>query len=334
MRAPKVLGLLAGTAAIALAALTVAAPASAATLPPGQKITIVEVEDIPTPGEGQFFNVNPAHAASTPVGTGSGEFLTGLEVNDDGIGFAIGNFDHEGEIGFVPTIWNADANTGTISGPQPLHFAPGDYPDSCEGIDLNPTTGELLIACEQYEVPELGNVSTVSSVDTTTGLLTAVVLLSGEDFQPFNALAYNAVTGVLWGFGPVELDNSFIIDRTLQTATLEGFMDNNVYGADFDRNGQLFLASQLFEDDSDVEFPSLAVTDPFSDDFTSNEWFVDTTDDTTMIFVASLTIWGKLAATGSTTGAETAPIAIGSALLLLAGAAFVATSRIGRRKTA
>jgi len=330
MRTSRSLGLIAGTAAIVFATLTVAAPASAATLPPGQKITIVEVENIPTPGEGQFFTVNPANAASTPVGTGSGEFLTGLEVNDDGIGFAIGTFDHEGEIGFVPTLWDADANTGTISNAKPLHFAPGDYPDSCEGIDLNPTTGELLIACEQYEVPELGSVSTVSSVDKTTGLLTAVVLLNGEDFQPFDALAYNAVTGVLWGFGQVELYSSFIIDRTEQSATPEATMDYPVYGADFDRNGQLFLASEL-ENENDADEPSLAVTDPASDDFTSNETFVDTSDDTTLIFVAALTVWGKLAATGSTPG-EVAPIAIGSALLLLAGAAFIATSRVSRRK--
>ena len=331
MRTSRSLGLIAGTAAIALATLTVAAPASAATLPPGQKITIVEVEDIPTPGEGQFFGVNPADAASTPVGTGSGEYLTGLEVNDDGIGFAIGVFDHEGDIGYVPTLWDADANTGTISNPKPLHFALGDYPDSCEGIDLNPTTGELLIACEQYDVPELGDVSTVSSVNKSTGQLSAVVLLDGDDFQLFNAIALNPVTGVLWGFGPRELDASFIIDRSAQTATLEGQMDNNVYGADFDRNGQLFLASQLFQEGDDVEFPSLAVTDPSTDDFTSNEWFVDTSDDTTLIFVEALTVWGALAATGSTPG-ELAPIAIGSALLLLAGAAFIATSRVTRRR--
>jgi hypothetical protein len=197
---------------------------------------------------------------------------------------------------------------------------------------LNPTTGELLVACVQYEVPELGNVSTVNTVDKATGQLTAVVLLSGRAFQEFTAIALNPVTGILWGFGPFDGDYSFIIDRDLQSAERIAPMDNQVYGADFDRNGQLFLASQLFAEGDDVEFPSLAVTDPAADDFTSNEWFVDTSDDTTLIFVGALTVWGKLAATGSTP-TEVLPVALGSALLLLAGAAFIATARMNRRRT-
>lgn len=327
MRASRILGVLAGATAIALAVLTVSAPASAATIAAGQKITIIDALD-QSEGEGPFYNVNPADAAATPVGTPTGAYTYGLEVNDDGVGWAIG-LSQFGDSPFLPTIWDANANNGTVSNPRALLFAEGDYPDRCEGIDLNPTTGELLIACVQYDVPELGDISTINTVDLATGLLTAVVLLNGEAFQEFTAIATNPVTHVLWGFGPYDGDASFIIDRTLQSATLEAYMDNNVWAADFDRNGQLFLSSELY-DGAEFEWPSLAVTDPSDGNYSFNEWFVATDTDAVLIFVGALSVWGKLAATGSTP-AETLPVALGSALLLLAGAAFIATARLTRR---
>ena len=50
---------------VAVASMFAAAPASAATLPLGQKITVVDKYDL------QYYNVNPADAVATPVGTGT-----------------------------------------------------------------------------------------------------------------------------------------------------------------------------------------------------------------------------------------------------------------------
>ena len=326
MRTTPVLASLASATAIALVVLTVAAPASAATLPPGQKITIIDALDDPGPQEGPFYSVNPANAAATPVGTGSGAYTVGVDVNDDGLGFAIGYV----QVGddYDPTLWDVDANTGSVTNPRTLIYPSGDSPLECEGIDLNQISGELLIACVD-ETPN-GMISTINTVDAQ-GFLSIDLVLSGEDYQPFRAIATNPVTGVLWGFGPFDDDASFIIDRTAETAVLQAYLDNDVFGADFDRNGQLFLVSELY-DGAEFEWRSLAVTDPAVGSYVFNEWFIDQSTDAVLFFVNSITVWGKLAATGSVSGAEATPVAIGSALLLLAGAAFIATSRVSRRK--
>jgi hypothetical protein len=316
VRIPRLLGPLAGTTVIALALLTVASPASAAILPAGQKITIIDALDDEGPQEGPFFDVNPADAAATPVGTGSGVYTYGLDVNDDGLGFAIGGFGEE-------TIWKADANTGTISDPVPLHFATEPAPYDCADLDINPVTGEVLVACVWF-TNETGNVSTIDIVDPATGLLTPVLSLSGLDYVPFDAIATNPVTGVLWAFGaPETIYNSYIIDRTLQTATYQATMADPVFGADFDRSGQLFVTSQV---GGLVGDPSLGVVDP-AVGFTSNTVLVNSVDGLELDRVYSITVWGKeaLPATGP---AEMLPLGLGTALLLLAGAAFIATGRI------
>jgi hypothetical protein len=108
-------------------------------------------------------------------------------------------------------------------------------------------------------------------------------------------------------------------------------MVDDVYAADFDRDGQLFVSTEeLFGNETVI--PALAAADPFTGAFSFIEPYVSTTTDAALLFVAALTIWGApaLAATGAS-GTEAAPIAIGSALLLLAGAAFVATARASRR---
>ena len=325
MRSHRALGILAGTTAIAFATLVVAAPSAAATLPDGQKITIVEMLDTNSPAEGQFYDVSPADAASTPIGTATGELLTGLEVNDDGVGAAIGQLDS------VSTVWSANANTGTISNPLSITVNGQIQPDSCGGIDL--VNGTFIVACD-----EGGNADTtyVGALDPATGALTPFLTLTGNDYVEFDAIANNTVTGQLWGFTRLgAATHSFTIDLENDVIDEVATMENNVYAADFDRNGQLFVSSEeLFG--NEFEIPALAVTDPAVGAFSFIEPYVSTTTDAALIFVAALTIWGApaLAATGSTAGAEAAPIAIGSALLLLAGAAFIATARIGRHRTA
>jgi hypothetical protein len=330
MRSSRALGVLAGTAAIALSVLTMAAPASAATLPSGQRITIIDALDDSGPGEGPFFTADPTDAAATPVGTGSGAYTYGLDVNDQGLGYAIGIFPDI-------NLWKADANTGTVSDLVAPHFATAPDPYKCRGVDLNPTTGEVLVSCVQF-TNETGNVVTIDSVDPATGLLTPLVTIPSNTLT-FDDLALNPVTGVLWAFGSDTAGpSSYIVDRVLHTATAVATLDDGVNAADFDRDGQLFLTTVT--DTGNGFDPSLVVADPSVGAFTSIGPFVNISNNLALTEVSSLSVWGaapapapapELAATGSSLAT---PVAIGSALLLLVGGAFIVTARLRSRRDA
>lgn len=321
MRASRALGTLAGAAAVALATLLVAAPASAATLADGQKITVVEFLDTNDPAEGQFYDVNPADAASTPVGTATGAVIIGLEVNDDGIGAAIGQLDNQS------TIWTADANSGTISNPHTIALNGQIELNLCSGIDLVNNT--FIISCLQSgDSP----ISHVGSVDPATGAFTPFLSLSGDDYLEFDALANDTNTAQLWGFAWIGGDShSYTIDLENDVVDEVATMDRRVHAADFDRDGQLFVST---EDPFESQNPGLAVADPFTGAYSFFEVYISTATDADLAFVAALTIWGAPAPALAPTGAEVAPIAIGSVLLLLAGAAFIATARVDRRRSA
>lgn len=323
MRASRSLGILASSTAIALSVLFVASPASAATLPEGQRITVIEVGDTETTG--LFYEVNPAAAASTPVGTPNGVETTGIDVNDDGLGYVLG-YAESAENGYQPALWPADANTGALGSGVEITLA-GAVLDECNGIDLLPD-GTIIIACE-----EDGDGSDIEHVGPVTpdGVFTPAISLSTDaGGVEFIALAYNAVTGVLWGFAPVDGFASFTIDLAGGSYDLVEFMDENVYAADFDRNGQLFVSTDVpFA--NEFSLPALATVDPAVGAFTIVGPYVSTTTTAALIFVEALTVWGKpaLAETGGV--ADVLPVTLGSALLLLAGAAFIATARIQRR---
>ncbi len=319
MRAHRIPSILGGTTAIALASLLVASPASAATLPDGQKITIVEAADGQV--DGQFFEVSAADAASTPVGVSNNVYVTGLDVNDDGLGFAIGQLDS------VTMIWPANANTGVLGTPVPVvpNVGPGVL-DNCGGLDLLPN-GQVVASCTEHLNQTL--TERVGVLDPTTGILTPDVSLTGDAFVEFIALAYDAVTDVLWGFSRQGNDpaRSFIIDLDGGTATPQAPLDTPAWAADFDRDGQLFVAVYT---GGEIDVPRLATADPTTGAIAEVGIFVSTVTDAALIFVHSLTIWGKaLPATGP---AEIVPIGLGTALLFLAGAAFIATSRIQRKQ--
>ncbi|MDO7880801.1 hypothetical protein [Antiquaquibacter soli] len=320
MRSSLGLGLLAGTTALAFGTLVVAAPVAAATIASGQKITIVEYIDSSDPGEGQFYGVNPADAASTPVGTATDQVIIGLEVGDDGLGAAIGQLDSES------TIWTADANTGTVSNPQAITLGGDNVLDSCGGIDL--VNGTFIISCVQPGDP---GTSYVGQVNPATGDFIPFLTLTDEDYIEFDALANDVVTAQLWGFAEIGgATHSFTIDLENDVVEEVALMDEDVFAADFDRDGKLFVSTEeLF---GEIWLPALAVADPFTGTFASSDVYVSTTTEAALIFVAALTIWGAepgpaLAATGS----EVAPVAIGSALLLLAGGAVVLLARRSRR---
>jgi hypothetical protein len=326
MRASKIMTATAGIAAIALATLLVASPASAAILPDGQKLTTV-VQFLDDPDVTQMFNTSPADAASDAIGAADGPFiLEGIDVNDDGHGYAV-----QTELGIVtnePILWVADANTGVFSDPVPILPTVDITITSCAGIDLQPN-GEILIACFNYQNTDFVQNSYIGVV-TPAGDFTPFVTdgVNSAPLVAFDALAYDAVNGELWAFGSVFdvedgfTPNSYVVDRAAGTLSAPIPMDEPMLSADFDRGGQLFVMYSPGE-----SLPVLGTA--IASDGSIVEIGVPTTGGDE-ITARALTVWGKpgLPATGP---AEILPIGLGTALLFLAGAAFVATSRIQRR---
>ena len=150
MRAPRTLSILAGTAAVALASLAIAAPASAATIASGQKISVVDLILAEVGPTGSRFNdVDPANAAVTPVGNVQApDSVLGVDVNDDGIGYAVAFYTEnpqspDEQQSWVPVLMNADAKNGTLG--DFVDIVPTDDEiviNQCTGIDLQPN-GEI-----------------------------------------------------------------------------------------------------------------------------------------------------------------------------------------------
>lgn len=311
----------AGASAIALGSLLIASPASAATLPEGQRISVIQtlVAEV-GPGASQFWDVSPANAASTQVGgpVGGVVIVEGVDVNDDGIGYAVRN-DDTGE-GFVPYLHTADAKTGTLgAGVEivPVLGADIDF-NVCNGIDLG-STGEILVACVQFNGESI-TASYIGSV-TPTGAFTPIVSSGVNDVPVFDlrALATNPVTGVIYVFSN---SAGYIVNRVAGTLTPVAQTEQTIHSADFDRDGQLFVIYLL-----DESPPQLGTLVPVTGVVTHVGSFTSGGD--VLANIRAITVWGKktLPPTGP---AEILPIGLGTALLFLAGAAFVATARIRR----
>ena len=341
MRTRRALSIAAGAAALALASLAIASPASAATLPSGQKITIVDLilADVGPTGS-QMYNVNPANAASTSVGSVQApDNIQAIDVADTGLGYATGHYTEDPqnpaqEQDWVPVLLVADANTGTYG--TVVDIAPVDDEitiNQCTGLDLQPN-GEIIVACLDLSD---GLLDSYIGVVTPLGAFTPFISSGENDVEEYyyTALAYNAVTSELWAFADFDgTGAAFLLDRAAGTQGPPVVLDERVTAADFDRDGQLFVSAELFFEGDPGQFVSalatantatgaLTIVDPFN---------VGTND---LYPVWALTVWGApgLAATGAT-GTDMLPIGLGSALLLLAGAAFIATARMNRRAAA
>jgi hypothetical protein len=302
----------------------IASPASAATLPSGQRISTVGLLENP---DEQFFDVSPADASSTGYGAPQALWpVEALDVNDDGIGWAIQT--QSGGDGSIPVLRPADANTGVLGPGVPIVPTDGELDlDECRGLAMLPD-GTLIAGCVDYGdggvmFGYLGYLSTDGSFDEN-------MTFEDEAVLDVRAVAYNPVTGELWAFGPMPGDSD--IPVALQfTATTEGFWNvvttvvtpNIVESADYDRDGQLFGLILVDED-----FPHLATIDPAAGTITQDIGIPAAGGEE--VSMRSITVWGKpaLPATGP---AEILPIGLGTALLFLAGAAFIATGRIQRR---
>ena len=360
MKSSRILtgALIAGS--VAVASMFAAAPASAATLPLGQKITVVDKFDL------QYYNVNPADAVATPVGTGTSTstWITGVDVDDAGLGYATTTFYYDGRVdleaapedelevnalvpdGYVPDggyIGKADANTGTVTGEKPVLIdrPVGDdfYAIECSAIDYS--KGVIIAVCysggrSEYGAMFVGTVDYASNPDYAV-LTPGFTSPAEEGFLPFSAIAVNPVTGVIYGF----TDEYY--DARAFTITLDGaapveisdLTDYFVWGADFDRGGQLWITvSDLPEPNgraANVSFVSLATFD-FA---TGQPVVVDAFSSADPLAIEqpeAITVWGALAATGST-AAGAAPAIAASGILLL-GALLAAGAMAMRRRNA
>ena len=307
-----------------LASVFAAAPASAETLPSGQQITIVDFED------GQFYNASPVNADVTPYGTSIVENVAAIDVNDLGQGFALSNEYVEGQA-VGSSVHKADAKAGTLMDAHGIIV--GDVlARECSAIDLA-AAGTVAAICSTGD-GDGGYLQYAGLLDPSTGLFTIEVALDNEHY--YTALASNPLNGVLYAFsvtqGPAQ---AWVIDFAADTSTSLGVeLSHHAYGADFDRDGTLWITTgvEITQGDDTFLYPALATLD-LASGAASVVGLYTTPDAEVVDFAQALTVWGPaLAATGSVVDAM--PIALGALLLLLAGAAFAATSRIARARSA
>lgn len=317
--------------AVAVASVFAAAPAGAASLPLGQKITVIDAF-----GE-QFSNADPADALLAPVGTPPGladEFESGVDVDDSGLGFAIANGVEAQDDYSV--IYRADANTGQLSdGKRVVIDAGGDVPppaDACGAIDY--TNGVILAVCDiYYEGDATAYIGTID-ISGATALLTPFHTLSGEAFLQFRSIAVNPVDGVVWGF-EYTYDTSNVYQITKDALIFKGEMLTYYpEAADFDRSGQLWFSAAPYNDIARVA-DTESVLELATFDFATNQAIViapfGSNDPYEVDYPAALTVWGALAATGTTV--SIAPALAASGVLLL-GALLAAGTMVLRRRNA
>jgi hypothetical protein len=323
MRVRSVPAVIAGATAIALAGLLVASPAAAATLPDGQRITVIE-NFFPEVGPiaNTYYDVSPADALSTQVGSPGGAVVTSFDVNDAGVGYGTGTVPPgDNQVGSVPILYPTNAATGVTGAGVTIDPVDADILiTECPGIDVQPD-GTIFLAC-LYAPDNVVNsyLGTVTPGGAFTVFFNSQV---EEDVSiDFTALAVDPTTGVLWAFA---FDDFWAVDRSGDPWSLGNINGTDfmpILGADFASDGQLFITT--FAESPDL----LATLNLTTAVVLVVEAFNDGVD--TLGNVEAITVWGKkaLPATGP---ADVLPLGLGTALLFLAGAAFIATSRVNRR---
>jgi hypothetical protein len=332
MKSSRILAgsILAGS--VAVAAMFAAAPAAAATLPLGQQISVI------TP-QSQFNFADSNSAALTAVGTGvtdapEDEQFNGVDVDDNGIGYAVSTSYPEGPDGAA--LYAADAKTGTTTYIADVSFFFGDYslyPDECNGIDW--TDGVLTLACE-YDGQFLATF--IGVWDFAAGWAVPVVELEGEaegelpegfEFNNISALATDPTTGELYAFSYGFTNAVYTVSEDDGLTYVSSTGAFGVYSADFDRGGQLWVTTFRFDPADRAIEPGesgLATLDPATGAFPFTAAWASQE-----VFVSPITVWGVLAATGSTM--SIAPAIAASGVLLL-GAILAAGTMVLRRRSA
>jgi hypothetical protein len=325
MRVRSVPAVFAGATAIALASLLIASPAAAATLPGGQRITVIENFFVQVgPPANTYYDVSPADALSTQVGSPSGAIVTSFDVNDDGVGYGTGLVTINSQVGGIPTLYPTNAATGvTGAGVTIVPVDPEVFITGCPGIDVQPD-GTIYLAC--IDAPD-NMVNSYLGTVTPAGAFTVLFDSQQEEDTAinFSAIAIDPTNGQLWAFA---FSSFWAVDRSAATWTLGDFNSTEgqqMFGADFASDGQLFVTTGTGEAPYRLGILNfgLDTVDPVGA-------FHDGDGD--LAQVEAITVWGKkaLPATGP---AVVVPLGLGTALLFLAGAAFIATGRIRRRAT-
>lgn len=310
--------------AVAAASVFAAAPASAATLPAGQRITVIDSDTW------QFYEASPADASLTAVGTGvPGEAtLTGVDVDDDGHGFAVATDYSEGPIG--AWIFTADANTGLLADPVQVTVSLPEVDldaDECTAIDY--TAGVVYAACVIYSE---GFTTFVGPIDPVTGVLVPEVQLSSveEDVPGFlTAIAIDPISGTLYGFMP----SAWTLAASGSTLVTD-IVNPPVFGADFDRDGQLWITTNVAIGEGGLRpvYPALAtlsLTDgssPFLEPYTLGGTLLGAD-------IQPITVWGKAPALAATGVNQSPAVALGAGALLLFGAVLAAGAAATRRRS-
>ena len=307
-----------GAAALTALALLVTAPSSAmaATLPIGQRITVVGSSTDGDSGVVQFFDVGSATAIGTPVGSPiERPPIVAIDVDATGHGYAIGRGSST-ELQ-LQLLFRADATTGTVSDPLPIRF-PLDIGE-CYDIDLL-FDGRLVATCEGLDAE---NVATAwfAFIDTDSGIITPIHAVPlGPDGPHYRGVASDTATGATWvywqqgddAFGAIfGLDGS--VGPSVQVDVLPLAADFATVGP---YQGPVLIAILAFVR---REF---GYGDPATGTFIrvgAFDFDVDEDDD-----VTALTVWGtapELAATGSNEAQLLLTGVVSAILLVAAGAA-------------
>lgn len=320
-----------GASTLVFGSLLVASPASAATLPDGQRITIVNAfEDSESNGQVQAYRSDPAGAVSEPGPTTAELDVNGVDVDEDGRGFAVvqGFTELEAPIGM---LYAFDATTGTFSDPRAVLLAGTETATSnCQELDYS---GGLIVAtCQSFDGQQSTTYLGVITLEGDHAVLTpSLVIGPAANPTSFNAVAVDPLNGRLWVFGSDGDSGSFgwwAVDRSAAQWTLGTQVPDvtDLYlGADYDRAGQLWAT---LGDPENGGHDHLATVDPAAG--TSTDLGPFTLDGAPLGVVEPITVWGKpaLPATGP---ADVLPLGVGTALLFLAGGALIVTHRPQRR---
>lgn len=314
MRGSRILTGAIVTISVAVASVFAAAPASAATLPSGQRIDTVDYYTLTT------YTADPATAALTQVGadgTDAEYIVEGVDVDDDGHGYAIGANESGG------FVYSFDANTGLVSNPLPvdINFQGGAIPsEDCEGIDY---TGGVLYGVCYAEIDE-DYTAFIGVLTLPDGELTwELEPFTIDDERNFSSIAVDPTSGIIYGFSTAA--QIFTLSEDLDPV-FQANMPYVAFGADFDRDGKLWVTTYI---DSPYK-PALATVNAITGASDDAEHY--SVDGVVGEYESeSITVWGKAALPATGPADSSVPLA-GAALLLLLGGTILAGVTVLRRQ--
>lgn len=315
-------------ATFGVASLFAAAPAYAASLPSGQKITVIDyVEDY-----AQFYDASPADATLAEVGTGqdlSEDGLAAIDVNDDGIGFALGNYSSDGQ---VSTLYAADAGTGVLSSPLQIML---DFLDVqveaqyCSALDYS--GGVLMAIC--YDEIDEQDIAYWGILDPTAApgeaWLTPLYQFDGQEYLFFDSMAVDPISGLVYAVAYGDGAGLFTLSEDAG-ATFVAPVDGDVHGFDFDRGGQAWVTTSVILPEEQGTASALATLNLADGSFPFLEVMTIGGETFGEPFIQPITVWGHEALPATGPANPVVPITA-AAIALLAGAILAGVTVLRRR---